>query len=428
MPSEASQKYEQAAQTFNTASRGLESMNQTIQQLGATARITDMPMSQAAQLSTINAFQRNLDQRAAALKQAAAGVNLEYLQAVATASKSQLDDAYRTASLWIDQQQLELAKAALLERQLSIKTKEEEVEAENLILDTLASGYVSIHGGAVTPELRQRMKHAKMLGREDAQIYYDAGLRASTMNPDSYLYGAYSNTPGGAFTAIDVVKPAMDDRTRAAYKDIFGTVILAVQANPAYKSMDTREKAALVDAQVAALIANKTRIMDDKDKTNPFLLPALAEFNHKDPRYFGVARNTQLWKTVYQERVAKGEYDKLDHHKLFGDMAEAVLAGKISADKAAEDLTTIVTAGNFINSVARGHNKFGVMPPTSYKVAIDLADVRSLYAQGSLEKATNLMQGLVTSDKYQIISVELRSANSVKEALIKYATYVKGSN
>lgn len=403
IPDPAYREYEAAASKFNLLSQGIVATSNTLQEVATTIPALKEPLSVAAEKSIVNALDNKLKFDKAQIEVRAHELDADAFNVLWNATAQQ-------AQNYESSMRLAMARHSMDQKDATQEAKELAKQGEDQLMETIGLGYKAFHGVDM-PELalndfKVMLKTGQPLRTEYGK-YIQRGQQVLAMDPKDPMLSAYGFTPAEAAENIQALRIKLSPAAQRTLQDVIVPAQQEAIMSPEYKQAKTvQERNEIVNAAVKTYVSNRTKNMDDRDGSNPFLMLPLKAFDDPSTTGAQIVKGTNLWKKVFAEDVKAGKYNKLDHQQIFDAVATAVQAKKITALEAANDLTTITAFSKLINSQARLFGKFGIEPSADYLVRVSLGSTQS-----SRELQAGIIPGAAGGVASEIASMILPETN-----------------
>jgi hypothetical protein len=379
-PDPAYSKYNTAANKYNTLAAGIDSTSKAVQEIDKIAKSAIPATTAAVQATRVEALQnsvmnQNIDAQYTAMKHNAAAT-----QALMNMGLQEYNIRKDMFSAVAEGARLQIARDAAEMAKTKFDEKTDEQTLDEEIVKNYEEGYYILHGRKGTAySPKQIVALYKSKAAPDIAIYVNKGRSVSGMSSADPLYGAYGYTPAEAAATIVGAKVKLPAPVQEAYTATIGAAHSEVLSDPIlkekYKTSD--EKAAYVNARAQELLNMYGSNVDDKNKSNPLLIPSIAELAAPVPgaekiSAHRVVTETKLYRQVFAPLLAAGKLKELNHQEVFDYTLAEIRSGKISPDTAAVELATIFGYGNSLNKVVKQFTRMGLIAPSSYNTKLSV--------------------------------------------------------
>lgn len=416
----AHREYEAAAAEFNTLSQGLTALNNAAQEYSTTVKSTIPATSIEADKTRVEALRAALAHRNAELTAGAYKYASDTVMKVATMSAAQWGMSREGFLSSLDWGRFQDAREA--------RANADEVD-DSMLTEAYKLGHAILRG---SPAADIPPKELRMYLRTNPEVavMVQKGLNAALLSPEDPAYLEYGGTPGDAWKTIRTAKARLSPAAQEAFDKTIGQaankLLLSPELSQTYKTAE--QQAQFITTETQAMVEGFASNMDSANRANPLLMPSIAELAKPHPGLPNGLQpvvDTQLFKKVLQPALAAGKLKTLDHQELFDVVMAGVTDKRISADRAAADLHSIVTYGYALNAVNRQFSRMGITVPQKYVVNLGT----SRYAPPAAKAASGFYSGTAADavkDTYaggkptEYHRVDLFSVPAIKQAMKLY--------
>lgn len=417
------QEHNAAVKKFNTINDGMNAMNARAQQFAQTAQSTMPGLSVEAQKTKVDALNSKLAQMKNELHVASNQFNAEAYSTLAAADGLQLRSILEAKSLQYEATRLALQKEANDRAAVAATDKTDKTE-EDAILQYYQAAHLNWYGKEdTTADVKTLMRLYAAKGNpasDRVRALVEHGMQLMSMpmqDAGQELQGSFGFTPATAYNNIAAAKIPLAPAAKQTYESLILPSVQTAFDPVVGKDLKTPEqRMAYVNQQVIKRVADYNSLINDKDKTNPYIIQPLKFFTSTDGSQHKEVTKTQLWQKVFAPAIVQGKLVETNHQEIFNLTAAAIEQKIVSADQAAADLATIVGYSSALNASLKQFRRFGLpdIGELPYTVRVQYKDPDIVGVTATILG----MPAVTSSPEDMFIKVNLKNGNEIKRALL----------
>ena len=355
----------------------LENKMSSIMSLTSSETQSQLAIAQTSTAATAqaaaDAAKAKADAAAQQVKMSGLRYNIEGIQAIAGMNQDQITNTVTGIRTMLEGQQVQIQEQyrALQGAMYQEKVRVDQAylaqatqnqAADKDLADTINQGRAAMGFTNPLPPARilNMLKAGGALGAQMQQFYTVGSIKISTGK------AVLAGSPAQAATALLTIQPP-ESAPEKVVTDMITNELLDSRRAALQKGVkDPLQIDQAANGKIDALVDGMGSNIQAGDYRNIYHAPTLDALQKSVP---GITR-TPLWKTVVAPLVANGA-KVTDANQLLGFTVDAVRAGKINANQAAKDLSSIFSGVVASNNANRQYQKYGIMPQSSFNTKVD---------------------------------------------------------